>query len=536
MGKKAKSQVRNERELKYLYFLLKEIMKKDIPLTTDEILNFILEKAINLTKADVGDISILDKQQNELVVYASHGKPIREIFRHSIEEGITGWVAIKKTPSLVGDTQADKRYIVCVQDPEIRSELAVPLLYSGELLGVLNVESKEKKHFTEENLNNLTELSEQLGFFIKFHQEWEALYQRTKHIIFPHNVNELLNIIINGLINLLSVDAITFYPYDQIAQKVPTPPLMAGVFYNKKALWGEFSKENVVGKSLHDKQPHFADDARNDPLMFNKDITPNFIKRENIKSSAVIPLNYEQEIFGILFLNFRYSHSFSQSEMEILPDLAKYISSIAVKLRKIEHKELMTLSSINQAIIGLEDIDKVMELILKEALRMVDEEKTGWAWLYLTDENKGEFKARAFSPLISPEHKERILKEKDNIIGSTANGVIKNIYDLQRLPKEKYVQFIPQARSRIAVPIKSLRENESLGVIVIDSPKTYAFSAYAERLLSVLADQVALAVQSNKLIEKARKQEEVLKRVVKVGAYFERDSGFILKEIAGALN
>ena len=62
-------------------------------------------------------------------------------------EGIVGWAALTQDTQLVSDTTADDRY---VPDVGARgSELAVPIVYAGETLGVIDSEHGDKDFFTE---------------------------------------------------------------------------------------------------------------------------------------------------------------------------------------------------------------------------------------------------------------------------------------------------------------------------------------------------------------------------------------------------
>ena len=51
--------------------------------------------------------------------------------------GLVGYAARERTAVLVPDVQKDERYIQI--NPETRSELAVPLIYKGSVIGVLAV-------------------------------------------------------------------------------------------------------------------------------------------------------------------------------------------------------------------------------------------------------------------------------------------------------------------------------------------------------------------------------------------------------------
>lgn len=79
-------------------------------------------------------------------------------------EGITGWVAIHQKPQRINDVQSDPRYIEIGSNT--RSELAIPLSYRGELLGVLNVESDQPGAYTENDEELLGTLGGSLAAII----------------------------------------------------------------------------------------------------------------------------------------------------------------------------------------------------------------------------------------------------------------------------------------------------------------------------------------------------------------------------------
>ncbi|CAZ95867.1 helix-turn-helix domain-containing protein [Zobellia galactanivorans] len=67
-----------------------------------------------------------------------------------VGDGIVGRVAQIKQPILLSDTSMESRYIL--DDKRRFSELAVPIMRSGDLLGVLDFEHSEKNFFTESHV------------------------------------------------------------------------------------------------------------------------------------------------------------------------------------------------------------------------------------------------------------------------------------------------------------------------------------------------------------------------------------------------
>jgi GAF domain-containing protein len=74
------------------------------------------------------------------------------------EEGICGWVAKHGLPQVIPDVSADPRYLAC--SVRIRSEIVVPIVHDGRVLGVIDIDSEIPAVFTRRDLDVLTELAQ----------------------------------------------------------------------------------------------------------------------------------------------------------------------------------------------------------------------------------------------------------------------------------------------------------------------------------------------------------------------------------------
>jgi phosphoserine phosphatase RsbU/P len=90
-------------------------------------------------------------------------------------QGITGAAAESREAVRVLDTSADPRYIATY--PEIRSELAAPLIVQDRVVGVLDVESERIAYFTEDHRRTLTLLAAQIASSV----ENARLYEEIAH-------------------------------------------------------------------------------------------------------------------------------------------------------------------------------------------------------------------------------------------------------------------------------------------------------------------------------------------------------------------
>ncbi len=116
----------------------------------------IIDHATDLMGAPSGSMILVDKRSGLLRIQAERGlgAEVKEAILLKVGEGITGWVAWEGKPALVPDVQDDPRYVEA--NPNVRSELAVPIKWGEEVVGVLNLDHYRKDAFAEEDLELLT--------------------------------------------------------------------------------------------------------------------------------------------------------------------------------------------------------------------------------------------------------------------------------------------------------------------------------------------------------------------------------------------
>jgi GAF domain-containing protein len=110
-------------------------------------------------------IMLVDRERKILLVKAAIGYS-QEVLQMQIPmgSGISGWAAEHRRALRVDDVTIDSRYIQA--SPNTRSELAVPLIYRNEVLGVLNVESEQVAAYTENDEEMLGTLGGSLAAIV----------------------------------------------------------------------------------------------------------------------------------------------------------------------------------------------------------------------------------------------------------------------------------------------------------------------------------------------------------------------------------
>jgi len=143
-------------------------------LDVEELLRRAAEQTKRVIDYQILSIMLYDEEQKVFRhrVDVKHGQSVQGRLRATTSEGIVGAAATLKEPVLVPDVTVDPRYVMV--NPETRSELAIPMMHQGKVIGVLDLESPLPNYFTEDHVQTLSILAANLAVSL----ENARLYQQ----------------------------------------------------------------------------------------------------------------------------------------------------------------------------------------------------------------------------------------------------------------------------------------------------------------------------------------------------------------------
>jgi GAF domain-containing protein/HAMP domain-containing protein len=156
-----------------------------------ENLDDLLKMAVNLIRDRFGyyhtGIFLLDDQREYTVLRAATGEAGSSMLErgHKLrtgETGIVGYVAGEGLPRIALNVGEDAQFFRNPLLPETRSEMALPLKAGGKVIGVLDVQSRQPGAFTQEDIDVLQTMADQLAIAIEKAHLLEQL---------QHSVHEL---------------------------------------------------------------------------------------------------------------------------------------------------------------------------------------------------------------------------------------------------------------------------------------------------------------------------------------------------------
>src|SRR5579872_4604156 len=156
--------------------LLNEIARElSSILNVDELLNRVAELLRKLIDYQMFSILLLDssgeKLQHRFSLRFEENIQIKHDRRVGV--GVIGTAALSKEAILVPDVTRDSRYIMV--NPETRSELAVPLIYKGKVIGVLDLEHTRRNFFTDDHQRTVSTLAAQVAIAIENARLYEQI-------------------------------------------------------------------------------------------------------------------------------------------------------------------------------------------------------------------------------------------------------------------------------------------------------------------------------------------------------------------------
>lgn len=143
----------------------------------DDLLDFIISESIKLLGATNGSLLLKEESSDNLNTVTALGESsqiLKKFKKIKIGQGVIGWVAQHGEPLLAPDVNREPRYIRASRF--VKSELAVPLIREGKVIGVLDLNSNRYKKFDQFDLEIATILASQAAVSIHNAQ----LYQKFK--------------------------------------------------------------------------------------------------------------------------------------------------------------------------------------------------------------------------------------------------------------------------------------------------------------------------------------------------------------------
>src|SRR5258707_9940632 len=168
-------------------------------LDLDTTLKRVAELVRKVIDYEIFAILLLNERTQELRFRFQVGYPREYADRARIKvgQGVTGRAAQTRQAVLVEDVTKEPDYIEAI--PNVRSELAIPLIVKNRVIGVIDLEGRVPGYFTEEHKRLLTLIGSRMAVGIENAQLYTRTTRQARTLL-------LLNEIARELTSILNVD------------------------------------------------------------------------------------------------------------------------------------------------------------------------------------------------------------------------------------------------------------------------------------------------------------------------------------------
>jgi serine phosphatase RsbU (regulator of sigma subunit) len=174
---------KKERYLEVIYHFASVLLEAQ---TIEDVVWSVAKNAIAKLGYQDCVIYLLDDSGKQLIQRAAHGpkNPVALDIKNPIGlrlgQGVVGSVAMSLKGEIIPDTSKDPRYVV---DDDMRlSEIAVPIIHAGKVIGVIDSEHEEKNFYPPEDLQILETIASMTATKLVQTKDHEQLQQLREHL------------------------------------------------------------------------------------------------------------------------------------------------------------------------------------------------------------------------------------------------------------------------------------------------------------------------------------------------------------------
>ena len=321
-------------------FLLEVADVVNTTLDLDTTLRRVAELVRKVVDYEIFAILLLNEKTQDLRIRFQVGYPkeVADRMRIKVGDGVTGLAAQRREAILVGDVAKDGRYISAI--PEVRSELAVPLIIKNRVIGVIDLESLQPDHFTEEHKQLLTLIASRVAVGI----ENARLYTRTTR---QARTLLLLNEIARELTSILNLDQLLKRIAELLSRLIDYQMFSILLLdASGEKLQHRFSlrfQENIqlkhdvplgkgiVGHAAQHKHAVLVPDVSKDPRYV--------LSNPETRSELAVPLIYKDKVIGVLDLEHTRRGFFTDDHKRTVTTLAAQVAIAIENARLYEQIE-----------------------------------------------------------------------------------------------------------------------------------------------------------------------------------------------------
>lgn len=296
-------------------------------LNLDAVLATAASQIKRLIDYEIFAVLLIDDSANNLYFRFAigHRLEVVEHWRIPLGDGIIGSAASTGQAIRVGDVLRDPRYLSAVD--AVRSEMAVPLIARGRVIGVMDIESRQPDYFTPAQQNLLTLVASRIGTAIVNAQLYESAQKQAETLLLLNEigreansslqVEEVLRRSAELAKRLIDYQIFSILLKDDVGDVFRhRVTVKFGQRVQEKATVALY--EGIVGAAASLRQPVVVPDVTLDPRyrMLNPET----------RSELAVPMIFKNRVVGVMDLESPQLNYFTADHVQVLSILAAHLA------------------------------------------------------------------------------------------------------------------------------------------------------------------------------------------------------------------
>ena len=470
------------------------------------------------------------------VLRAGTGEAGRQMMEqgHKLEIGGTsmiGWCVANQQARIALDVGVEAVRFDNPLLPETRSELALPLISRGQVLGAMTVQSAQEAAFTAADIATLQTMADQVAIAIENARLFDeaqrraatlsSLYQIGREVSATLELDATLNMIVESTAHLVQADKSII-----LLVNVEEKRLIKAVGHGyspELAEWFTYQEfaDGISGWVLREGRPTISEDVRTDPR--NTGLALEKAREEDgPRSIAVAPLLVKGRAIGTLTaVNKADQPAFTKDALTLITMFADQAAIAVDNARLFQERdqritELAILNEMSQVLSAVLEMDDLLATVHQHVSHLFD---TTNFYIAVYEEGSEEW-----TSIFELEHGQPQPRTRYKV-GAGVTGYIirtrqpvllRNQQEGIAFEEERGIETLgPQSRSWMGVPL--IAADRVVGVMAIQSyEQEHLYDDQDLALFSTIAAQVAVAIENLRLLEETRRrarQQEVVNEI-----------------------
>ena len=306
-------------------------------LNLDEVLSRAAAQVKRLVDYEIFAVLLVDESTNELFIRFAigHRPEVVSHWRIPMGDGIIGAAAAIGQAIRVGDVLKDSRYLAAA--PEVRSELAVPLIVRGRVIGVVDIESRQPDYFTPTQQAILTLVASRIATAVENARLYENAQKQAETLLLLNEISREMNATLQVeevlrraaelAKRLIDYQIFSILLYDETSDVFRhRVTVKFGQRVQEKSAVP--AHEGIVGAAAKLRRAVVVPDVSLDPRyrMLNPET----------RSELAVPMLYKNQVVGVMDLESPQLNYFTPDHVQVLAILAAHLAVSIVNARLYE--------------------------------------------------------------------------------------------------------------------------------------------------------------------------------------------------------